>query len=45
MRAAWLSVKRRLFLLGVFSNALLVFAVCIGAFMSECGKAHGWLAK
>jgi len=34
MRAAWLSVKRRLFLLGVFSNALLVFAVCIGAFMS-----------
>ena len=34
MKAAWLTVNKRLILLGLFTNALLVIAVCVGAFSS-----------
>jgi methyl-accepting chemotaxis protein len=34
MEASWLSVKKRLLLLGVFTNVLLVVAVCLGSYAS-----------
>jgi methyl-accepting chemotaxis protein len=34
VKAAWLTVKKRLLLLGVFTNLLLVVAVCMGSYAS-----------
>jgi methyl-accepting chemotaxis protein len=34
MKASWLSVRKRLVLLGLFTNVLLVLAVCLGSYAS-----------